>query len=223
MCGRYYRDFDLQQMAEHFRAEAAEGDFLPSPPAYNIAPTTLQPVIRESPALIREIVPMRWGLVGHNTAGPDPKRSTFNARAESIERSPLWRRPLHSRRCLVPLGGFYEWRKPERTPFRFGIREAAAFALAGLWDAWRNPADGSLLESFAIITCEANELMAPIHDRMPVILQPRDYDSWLLPFPDAPPPINLLRPYDAHAMTIALAHPKVGNVRNQSPDMLNSQ
>ena len=224
MCGRYYRDFDVQQMAEHFRAEAAEGEFLPAAPAYNIAPTTTQPVIREARDTgAREIVPMRWGLVGHNTAGPDPKRATFNARAETIDRSPLWRSPFHRRRCLVPLAGFYEWRKPDKMPFRFGVQGEPAFALAGIWDAWRNPADDSWRQSFSIITTEANELMAPVHDRMPVILRPEDYSRWLRRGDPAQPPSDLLRPFDAERMSIAPAHPQVGNVRNQGADMLNSQ
>ena len=85
---------------------------------------------------------MRWGLVGHNSSGPDPKRSTFNARAEAIDKSPLWRVPFRRRRCLVVLSGFFEWKKPERTAFRFGLKDMPLFALAGLLDAWKHPATG---------------------------------------------------------------------------------
>ncbi|RRA50468.1 SOS response-associated peptidase [Acidipila sp. EB88] len=222
MCGRYYRAGDKQEIAERFRAEFSD-DTLYAAPGYNIAPTTTQPVIRLSRETDRrEIVPMRWGLVGHNSSGPDPKRSTFNARSETIEKSPLWRVPFRRRRCLVPLSGFYEWRKPERTAFRFGLKAEPLFALAGLWDAWQNPSDGSWLQSFTIVTTEANELMSAVHDRMPVILRPADYTRWLDREKTTQPPLDLLRPFDSDQMTQALAHPKVGNVRNQGPDMLNS-
>ncbi len=223
MCGRYYRDFSIQQMAEQFRAEPAEGELLAAAPAYNIAPTTTQPVIREARDTDgREIVQMRWGLVGHNTAGPDPKRATFNARAETIGKSPLWRSPFQRRRCLVPLSGFFEWRKPDKAPFRFFLPEEPVFALAGIWDAWQRPGDRTWLQSFSIVTTEANELMAPIHDRMPVILRPTDYFRWLRRDDPERPPVDLLQPYDADRMALAPAHPKVGNVRNQGAEMLNS-
>ena len=106
MCGRYYRVEDKQEIADYFHAQAI-GEDLDYVPGFNIAPTTVQPVIRlarESDT--RDLVPMRWGLVGYNSAGPDPKRSTFNARAETLDRSPLWRVPFLRRRCLVPLSGF---------------------------------------------------------------------------------------------------------------------
>lgn len=221
MCGRYYRLGDKQALAEHFRAQPVDEGAFASVPAYNIAPSTLQPVIRQSRETdAREIVPMRWGLVGHNSAGPDPKRSTFNARSETVEKSPLWRSPFLRRRCLVPLSGFYEWRKPERTAFRFSVQETSLFALAGLWDAWKNPADDTWLQSFAVLTTSANELMAPVHDRMPVILRQQDYGRWLSRDDAQRPPTDLLRPFDPLLMEIAPAHPKVGNVRNQGPNML---
>ena len=223
MCGRYYRIEDKQAIAEHFHAEA-QGDSLIYVPEYNIAPTSMQPVIRQvRDTQARELVPMRWGLVGHNSRGPDPKRSTFNARAEALKKSPLWRVPFRRRRCLIPISGFYEWKKPERIAYRFGLQDAPLFALAGLWDAWKNPDDGQWLQSFTIVTTEANELMATVHDRMPVILRPADYGRWLSREVDDRPPVDLLRPYDADVMTQVLAHPQVGDVRNQGAEMLNSE
>ena len=222
MCGRYYRTSTLEQLEEDFEAEAT-GNRLAYAPGYNIAPTTTQPVIRQkydSPG--REMAPMRWGLVGSHFKAFDPKRSTFNARAEAVESSPLWRGPFHRRRCLVPVEGYFEWKKPERTPFRFTLSEPGAFALAGLWDAWRNPADDFWLESFAIITTAANTLMAAVHDRMPVILHRRDYDCWLDCHDAEHLPVDLLVPYESDGMSQHLAHPKVGNSRNQGAEMLNS-
>ena len=222
MCGRYYRIEDKQAIAEFFHAQASD-DPLVAVPGYNIAPSTTQPVIRHSRETdTREIVPMRWGLIAHNSSGPDPKRSIFNTRAEKIDESALWRIPFRRRRCLVPASGFFEWRKPERTAFRFTVKDTPMFALAGLWDAWKNPADGSWLQSFTIITTKANELMAEVHDRMPVILRREYYSRWLSREEDDRPPIDLLRPFDSELMVKELAHPKVGNVRNQGPEMLNS-
>jgi putative SOS response-associated peptidase YedK len=97
---------------------------------------------------------MRWGLVGYGSAGPGPKRPTFSARAEDLESRTLWRRPLHRHRCLVPLSGFYEWRRSDRSPFRFTLEHAILYALAWFWDAWKGP-DG-WLQSFSVITVPAN-------------------------------------------------------------------
>lgn len=220
ICGRYYRLEDKQALAEHFpRAALDEGEFA-YVAAYHIAPSTTQPVIRQSrEADAREIIPMRWRLVGYNSASPDPKRSTFNARSETVERSPLWRGPFQRRRCLVPLSGFYEW-KNRSAPLSLFHHGTSLFALAGLWDGWYNPADDTWLQRFAMLTTEANELMAPVHDRMPVILRPEDYGRWLSRDPAQRPPLDLLRPFDPLRMEMAPAHPKVGNVRNQEADML---
>ena len=130
--------------------------------------------------------------------------------------------PFKRRRCLVPVSGFFEWRKPERTAFRFEVKDEPLFALAGLWDVWKNPTDETLLRSFTIVTTEANELMAEVHNRMPVILKPQDYARWLSRGEQERPPLDLLRPFDADLMVKHLAHPKVGNVRNQGREMLNS-
>lgn len=164
---------------------------------------------------------MRWGLVGFGSAGPDPKRSTFNARAESLESSILWRRPLHRHRCIVPLSGFYEWRKSDRVPFRFVLEHSELYGLAGLWDAWKGP-DG-WLQSFSVITVAASPVMSAYHDRMPAILHRRDYDEWLDRSEVERAPAHLLRPYDGSDFVVYAANPKVGNVRNQDVGLLDSQ
>jgi putative SOS response-associated peptidase YedK len=194
MCGRYYRIADKQTIVDHFHSPAATDE--PFPPAYNIAPGTTQPVIRQGRDTgARELVGMRWGLVGFGSSGPDPKRSTFNARSENLTKSDLWRVPLHKRRCLVPVSGYYEWgRKPDKLPFRFTLRDEPLYALAGLWDAWKNPT-GDWLQSFSIITVKASAAMSTIHDRMPAILMPPEYDEWLDRGETERPPTRLLRPY----------------------------
>ncbi len=185
-------------------------------PAFNIAPATMQPVVRQSrDTAQRELVPMRWGLVGYQSQGPDPQRSTFNARSESLESSGLWRGPLHRHRCIVPADGFFEWQKPTREAWRFSLTSGKPLGFAGLWDAWKNPADGTWLQSFAIITVPANTLLSGIHDRMPAILQPQEFDRWLDRAEVERAPTDLLRPYETTQMVKHRAHSKVGNVRNQ--------
>lgn len=221
MCGRYYRTADKQAIAEWFHAAAVNDD--PMPPGYNIAPSTIQPVIRQGRDTgARELVGMRWGLVGFGSAGPDPKRATFNARSDNLERSSLWRTPFHKRRCLVPVSGFFEWRKSDKVPFRFTLSDQPIYAFAGLWDAWKSPA-GDWLQSFSVITVEANTAMRTIHDRMPAILRPQDYDEWLDRGEVERPPTHLLRPFPETTLLIHAANPKVGNVRNQDIDLLDSQ
>ena len=198
MCGRYVRRSDKQRIAEAFRTgEISEN--IPLPPDYNVAPTTFQPVIRESrESRDRELVLMRWGLVPYFAKSlADVKGiSTINARAESID-------------------------PKTKQPFSFMLRDEAPFAFAGLWDAWKEP-DGGWLQSFSIVTTDANELMAPIHTRMPVILHPRDYRRWLSREVTEQPPVDLLRPFDSDAMKASVCNPLVGNVRNNGPEMLNS-
>ena len=221
MCGRYYRIADKQEIAEHFHATA---DYGPMPPGYNIAPGTSQPVVRQKRETHdHELVGMRWGLIGFGSNGPDTKRTTFNARSENLANSSLWRAALHKRRCLVPVSGYYEWRKADRVPFRFTLHDQSLYALAGLWEAWKSDFTGQWLQSFAIITVPANPSTSSIHDRMPAILNPRDYDEWLDRDEVERPPMHLLRSFPETTLQIHQAHPKVGNVRNQNVEMLDSQ
>ena len=168
---------------------------------------------------------MLWGMVPFFTKQLSDVKgiSTINAKAENVEMSPTWRAPFKKRRCLVPADGFYEWhRLDEKTkqPYAFRMKDEAPFAFAGLWDAWKAP-DGSWLQSFSIITTEANELMARVHTRMPVIIHPRDYNRWLERDSERAP-ADLLQPFEADAMAAAPCNPKVGNVRNNGMEMLNS-
>ncbi len=248
MCGRYLRRSDKQRIAETFHVAKGLADLVLPPWDYNVAPTTFQPVIRpDRDTGERELALMRWGLVPY--FAKDLSRfgySTINARAETLETSAIFRGPFERRRCLVPADGFYEWKqlptdtlfgpdpvaKPSRKkvapkqPYAFTLASGEPFAFAGLWDRWKDPAGGQL-ESYTIITTVPNVLTAMVHDRMPVILRPQDYDFWLAR-PDAnepAPPLELLallRPYPAERMAAQEAHVDVGNVRNNHPGLLNS-
>jgi putative SOS response-associated peptidase YedK len=225
MCGRYVRKSDKQKIAEAFRVHTDLSDLSMPPDDYNIAPSTFQPVIRESrDEGTREMVLMRWGLIPFFTKQLSDVKgiSTINARAESIQKSPTWREPFRKRRCLVPVSGFYEWKKLDemtKQPYFFTVPDTSLFAFAGLWDAWKDK-DGNWLQSFSIVTTEANELMSAVHTRMPCILHPRDYDRWLSREITEQPPIDLLRPYESEDMEMQPANRLVGNVKNNGPQML---
>jgi putative SOS response-associated peptidase YedK len=226
MCGRYYRRSDKQRIAEAYRLGEIPFDLVLPDWDFNVAPTSFQPVIRKSRDTgERELVLMRWGLVPYFTKQLSDVKgiSTINAKAEGIEKSPTWRIPFLKRRCLVPADGFYEWKRlDEKTkqPFAFQMANQKPFAFAGLWDAWKAP-DGSWLQSYSIITTDANEVLTRVHHRMPVILHSRDYDRWLNREQERLP-IDLLRPYEAEEMSGAPCNPQVGNVKNNGPEMLNS-
>lgn len=225
MCGRYVRRIDKQRIAEWFHADPNPAE-LPMPDAdYNIAPSTHQPIIRQSRETgERELVLARWGLVPYFTKDlKDVKGiSTINARSETIAQSPTWREPFRKRRCLVPVSAFYEWPKEGKAPkqpYAFELANGQTFAFAGLWDAWKDKS-GHWLQSFAIVTTEANEMMSRIHPRMPVILHARDYDRWLDRGETERPPLDLLRPYEFEEMEMHEANPKIGNVRNNGPELM---
>jgi putative SOS response-associated peptidase YedK len=226
VCGRYYRRSDKQRIAEAFKlGKLPEGFVLP--PDYNVAPSTFQPVIRgERETGARELVMMRWGMVPYfaKSATAFKGFSTINAKAETIATNPTWRTPFRRRRCLVPADGYYEWKAigaKKKQPYAFAIASGQPFAFAGLWDAWKNPEGGWLL-SYSIITTDANELSATVHDRMPVILRPVDYDRWLSRDEADRPPIDMLRPYDARQMTAHPVDPRVGNVKVNEPSLCDS-
>ncbi len=227
MCGRYFRRSDKQRIAEAFHLGKIAPDFVLPEWDFNVAPTTFQPVIRENrDSGDRELILMRWGLIPFFTKQLSEVKgiSTINARAESIQESPTWRTPFRKRRCLVPADGFYEWKKLDaktKQPYAFKMSDGNPFAFAGLWDLWKGP-DGKWLLSFAIVTTGANELMAPVHNRMPVILHRKDHARWLDRNDEDRLPVDLLRPFESGVMEASPCNPMVGNARNNGPEMLNS-
>lgn len=200
---------------------------------YNIAPGTDIPAVRPIPpgkgvasagsraARHRELAGLRWGLVPA-WARDDEGGGLVNARAETLEAKPSFRDALRSRRCIIPASGFYEW-KPvgrARQPWLFRRKDEEPFGLAGLWETWRAP-NGSLLESCAVITSEPNELMRPIHHRMPVMLRADQFDAWLDPrVTSADRLAPLLRPADAAEMSAVALQPRVNQVQNDDPACL---
>lgn len=221
MCGRYQSRAQKQRIAEAFRVGIPPTfEILPS---YNIAPQTNRPIVRlNRDTAERELALLRWGLVPFFAKDPKIAYSTINARAESLTTSPTFREAMKRRRCLVPATGFYEWQKignKTRQPWTIELANGELFAFAGLWDRWKDPATGTVLETYTIVTTDPNELVQPLHDRMPAILPPSDYDRWLDPGDPDRPPIDLLRPFPAEKMTAWKVGPAVGNTRNDSPDL----
>jgi putative SOS response-associated peptidase YedK len=232
MCGRYATKSDKQQIASAMKVgKVFDEPFLPN---YNVAPSTFQPVIREErDSTEREMVLMRWGLVPFFAESLTKWKgfSTINARAETISKSETWREPFKRRRCIVPADYFYEWltiTKTQKQPYVISLKSGQPFAFAGLWDAWKEPkprgasvhTPDTWLQSFSIITTEANEMMSAIHTRMPVILRERDWERWLDRTVTEQSPIDLLRPYDSEAMEMHPCNPAVGSVKNNGPEML---
>jgi putative SOS response-associated peptidase YedK len=216
MCGRYTL-VEVDGLQRRFALEEA----LPEVPArYNVAPTQTMPVItRHSP---NHLELMRWGLIPSWAKDPSIGSKMINARAETVAEKPSFKRSLERRRCLIPATGFYEWKQTEdgKVPHYIHLTDEPIFAFAGLYENWRAP-DETWIRSYTIITTTANDLMAPLHNRMPVIIDQEDEDLWL--DPDATETerlLPLLRPYPARKMA---AHPvsrTVNSPANESPTLI---
>jgi putative SOS response-associated peptidase YedK len=176
MCGRYMITSSFEAMARLFAADLAE--LGPQEPRLNVSPTEPIPVVVSHDG-DRSIVPMRWGLIPPFYRTPNAGPLLINARAEGIATKPAYRDPIRKRRCLVPADGFYEWQgeKPGKVPHVIRPRGGGIVAFAGLWQDWRSPE--GWISTCAIVTCPANALLAPIHDRMPVVIAPEDFALWL--------------------------------------------
>ncbi len=226
MCGRFARKSTQEVLADWFGVELEDMPWFA--PTFNAAPQSTQPVVRlNRDSGSREFALMRWGLVPFWAKDPKFSYSTINARAEEVASKPAYREALKKRRCLVPADAFYEWQRLDaknKQPYAIDLKSREPFALAGLWESWK-PKEGLPLETFTIITTDPNELMEPIHNRMPVILESRDYERWLEPAEGngadpARPPVELLRPYPAEKMEAWQVSQRVGNVRNNDSELL---
>jgi putative SOS response-associated peptidase YedK len=197
MCGRHSL-VCIDGLGNHFRVY---NPMIGSRSRFNIAPGSEMPVIVRKDK--DELTLMRWGLLLPRVNNPATAQKLINARAETLQEKPMFRSLLKSGRCLVPASGFYEWKKEgkRKIPFYFHLPESPLFAFAGLYDTWKSP-QGVLLATFTIITCEPNELLADVHNRMPVILSRENEDRWLSPDPLTPQDLTVaLTPYPASAMT----------------------
>lgn len=216
MCGRY-----SQHQSAEVIAQAFEVDDVPAlEPRYNIAPTQSVPIVLQSSvSKTRQFKMMHWGLIPKWAKDSKIGTKLINARAETVAEKPSFKSAFRKRRCLVVADGFYEWQqqenKKQKQPYYFRLNDGQPFAFAGLWEQWED-ASGEVINSCTLLTTDANELMRPVHNRMPVILNPKDYEQWLDPEVKEPERLQpLLRPYSTQEM---LAYPVSTAVNKPSND-----
>ncbi len=223
MCGRFSLSAPASELAQIF--DLPEEPVLV--PRYNIAPTQPVGIVRAPSTRSSVSTPGRewaltlWGLIPSWAKDPSIANSLINARAETVTEKPAFRAAFKRRRCLVPATGFYEWQRQEKRkqPYYMTVQDGRPFAIAGLWETWHGP-DGSEIETCTLLTTEANALMEPLHNRMPVIIAPEDYADWLGSGADASMREldqlrHLLRPYAANAMAAIPVSAYVSNARNE--------
>ncbi len=217
MCSRY----SLTSPPEAVRAYFAYRETPNFPARYNVAPTQPVPVICLDQTGERSFRMMRWGLLPQFVKDPKTSPTLINARSEGVTEKPAFRNAFAHRRCLIPADGFYEWTGPKgkRRPFLLRPRDGRLIAFAGLWERWRDKA-GQETDTVAILTCAANALVAALHDRMPVILPPEQFEAWL--------DCEKTTPETAQAMLLPAAddllesiemHPKINDSRRDEPGL----
>ncbi|KJH70702.1 SOS response-associated peptidase [Aliterella atlantica] len=221
MCGRFTLSQPTDAIASTFNLPE-----IPSlEPRYNIAPTQSIPAILLTPERgERQLQMLHWGLIPTWAKDASISAKLINARSETASEKPSFKSALRRRRCLIIADGFYEWQRQDgkKQPYYFRLESGQPFAFAGLWENWRSP-DGEAIASCTILTTEANDLLRPIHDRMPVILDAKDYDTWLdleIQQPELVQP--LLHPYPANSMHSYAVSTKVNNPKNNTPECINS-
>lgn len=213
MCGRYSLTVTPDELYRLFGID----DKLNLQPRFNVAPTQAAPVVRKNGAE-KNMDMLRWGLIPPWSKDVSIASKLINARGETVAEKPSFRSAYESRRCLVPVDGFYEWRTEggKKQPFRIGFREGKPFAFAGLWESWTVPEGlkdtGDTVETFTIVTTNANPKLVPIHHRMPVIVDPTDYELWLEGGSDEANAV--IKPFSQDDMAFYRVSTRVNNVRN---------
>lgn len=213
MCGRYSFAVEDELIWERFGVSVRSAIYKAR---YNCAPSQeLAVITNQDPA---ELQFFRWGLIPFWAKDPLIGNKLINSKAETIAEKPSFRHAFRKRRCLVPADGFYEWKKNgTKVPYRIILGGGSPFAMAGIWESWTSPG-GATIHSFSIITTEPNELMAPIHNRMPVILMPDDEKRWL--YEDNETHLQeLLKPYPSKLMKVFPVSSLVNSPHNDSPEV----
>jgi putative SOS response-associated peptidase YedK len=222
MCGRASLTKNEQELEQRFNASFYSDDierYNPIP-NFNLAPGQYHPLIHnEDPSSFHYF---RWGLIPYWAKDEKIAYKMINARAETIAEKPAFKGPFKSRRCLIPLDGFYEWKKIKKglsLPFRFVLQRQEIFSVAGLWESWKSPS-GMDLHTFTIITVKANEVVAALHGRMPAILFPEEESLWLDEQVRTEDLLSLLKPYPADNMYGYPVSTRVNSVRNKGADLV---
>jgi len=221
MCGRYIiRKRDLLPLGAADRMLPTFEE-LSEQTRFNVAPSQLNPIVRLDREGARTIACVKWGLIPSWTSGT-PKLQPINAMSETAITSPMFRQAIQRRRCLVPSGGFYEWKgaKPPKQPFFIHMKSDEPFAFAGIWERWRESDDTEAIDTYAILTTSPNDLMKQIHNRMPVIIAEKDYDRWLDRNIKAEDVADVMKPHDADSMEAYAVSTQVNSVRNEGQDLI---
>lgn len=221
MCGRFSLFDSIDDLHSYFKL-AVQRTLRELPPRYNIAPSQQVAAIRVEEGE-RRLVLLRWGLIPHWADDPKIAFRTINARAETAATSPAFRAAFRARRCLIPASGFYEWDRKGGTkePFAIARADGAPLALAGLWEHWEGDAGRSVIESCTILTIAANPDLEKLHDRMPVLLEPDDFDLWLDPDVRRPEQLRpLLRPAPPGTLTLRPVSRYVNQAAHEGPECL---
>lgn len=214
MCGRFNQHVNPSKWTEAYKVLRG---LMAWSPRYNIAPTQTVLAFRDSDQ--REFFNPKWGLIPSWAKDAKIGASCINARSETIDTKPAFRTAFKKRRCVIVADGFYEWRKPEKTPFFISLKDGETMAFAGLWETWNSP-DG-VVETCSICTTDANDMMGRLHDRMPVILPGPMIDTWLdQKFSDTVALKAMLQPYSSVDMQAWEVGKAVGNVKNQGPELM---
>jgi putative SOS response-associated peptidase YedK len=219
MCGRYTLKTPVERISEKFQFPQV----IPLKPRYNIAPSQPVAVVRLLPDdTDRKLAMLRWGLLPAWVKEPTKVQQPINAKAQTAAEKPMFRDAFKRRRCLVPADRFYEWKQDggRKQPVYIHLKDGEPFAIAGLWEHWEGQ-DGEVIESCTLLTTEPNDMLAPIHNRMPVILDPKDYARWLDPgLQEADGVKPLLRPYPSDLMTAYSISLRVNNPKNDDSQCL---
>lgn len=225
MCGRFTNRYTWSELVRLYRLTEPfarpQSNF---PARYNVAPTQMAPVVRLSRDGQREIVFLKWGLVPSwakdATGGP----KMINCRSETVAEKASFKSAFRFRRCLVIADGFYEWQKigpNEKQPYFITLKDNAPFAFAGLWEHWKSRTTGEILETFTIITVPANEICAPLHDRMPAIIVQNDWGKWLGEEVETPDQLKtLLTPFPSGRMECWAVGKRVGSPAFDDPGLI---
>lgn len=221
MCGRYSLIATGAEILDHFGAIARAAEPALHLPRYNVAPMQTMPIVRQG-AAGAELVAAHWGLIPSWAKDASISAHLINARADTVAVKPAFKMAFKRRRCLVPADGFYAWKtavgapRGPRQPYRFVLKNGGLFAFAGLWERWTNP-QGETVESFAIITTDANATVRPIDERMPVIVSPAHYARWMGVKPDPAYALTLIEPTPNDALRAVAVSVAVNNAAHDSP------
>ncbi|MEP6900995.1 MAG: SOS response-associated peptidase [Actinomycetota bacterium] len=221
MCGRFTSKAKPEQIEKEFKVGKLNPKLFE--PRFNIAPTQIINAILETGGE-RIVSGLKWGLIPAWAKDDSIGSKMINARAETLAEKPSFKNAFRSRRCIIPASGFYEWSKTSKgpkQPFYFYLKDKDVFGFAGLWEKWLDKEAGELIETCTIITTEANKVLEPVHDRMPVILKPKDYDQWLdEKEKDTERLQNLLVPYSASEMASHAVSRAVNSPTSDSPELI---